>query len=114
MWFRLAALWGCPVAEAQRRIDSREFAEWLAFWRIDPWGPQRADLRIATLAALVANAFRGGRGRPVLPAAFMPFTDKPAPAPAPAGADTAAQQDLLARLGRALDKHKWQRPETSL
>lgn len=49
-WMRLALAWGCTVREAQSRCDAQEFADWLAFYRIDPWGEHRADQRTALLA----------------------------------------------------------------
>ena len=47
------------VKEAQERIDSAEFAEWMALYSIDPFGEFRADIRIARLCCIVANALRG-------------------------------------------------------
>ena len=63
------------VAEAQRSIDSREFAEWLAYDRISPIGPERADWRAAMLAATLANVWRG-KGAPLAIADFLPVFDK--------------------------------------
>jgi hypothetical protein len=57
------------VRRAQREIDSAEFTEWSAFDRIEPFGPERADLRAGIIAAQIA-AF-GGR-REVTPGDFMP------------------------------------------
>ena len=60
------------VAGAQRQVSSREFAEWLAFWRIEPNSEDRADLRMAMICATLANCNRG-KGAPVFkPADFMP------------------------------------------
>jgi hypothetical protein len=50
---------GCTVAELQARMSSLEFAEWLAYYRIEPFGEERADARHASMAALIANIFRG-------------------------------------------------------
>ncbi len=49
----------CSVAEAQERIDSQEFAEWMAYDRVDPFGEHRADLRAALVASVIANSNRG-------------------------------------------------------
>lgn len=57
-WFRLAALFGCTVGEAQQRVDSREFAEWMAAARIQSLG-DRAEWSIARLGAVVAAAHGG-------------------------------------------------------
>jgi len=43
------------VREAQKRCDSREFAEWQVEYQDRPWGEDRDDLRIAQLCALVAR-----------------------------------------------------------
>ena len=61
------------VAKAQREISSAEFAEWIAYDRIDPFGEERADLRAAIIAATVANAFRGKNGKTFMPVDFMPL-----------------------------------------
>ena len=39
---------------------------------MDPWGEERADLRSAIVASVVANANRGKRGKTFKPADFMP------------------------------------------
>lgn len=66
------------VAQAQREIDSQEFASWQAYDRIDPFGQDRADLGTATVAAVVANANRGKGVKAFQPSDFMPsFEPKP-------------------------------------
>ena len=55
MWFRLAARWGCTVAEAQRRCSAAEFAEWVAFYSLEPWG---------LVDRLVESFGRGGAAEP--------------------------------------------------
>ena len=58
------------------RCDSRELSEWAAFWRAEPWGDMRADLRAGIISSTVANVMSGKKGRSVTPADFMPFQDK--------------------------------------
>ena len=70
-WFRLALKLGMTLAEAQQRINSREFAEWIAFDRLDPIAEERADARAAMIAHLLACAFRG-KGRAPKFEDFMP------------------------------------------
>jgi len=53
-------------------MDAREFAEWQAYYAIDPWGDQREDLRTAMVCQLV-SAF-GGKPPPLRD--FMPFADE--------------------------------------
>lgn len=55
------------IRRAQREIDSREFAEWVAEYRIEPWGEIRSDLRagIVASAALAPYCKRGQEPRPI-------------------------------------------------
>ncbi len=55
----------------QGEISSREFAEWLAYYRLEPFGEERADLRNARLMALLAQ-INGDGSREFSPADFMP------------------------------------------
>lgn len=52
------ALGGCTVAELQQRMGSAEFAAWLAFYQVEPFGDLRDDMRMALVATLTANAHR--------------------------------------------------------
>lgn len=53
---------GCTVRELLCRVDSRELTEWLAYWGLEPWGEERADLRQAITSTLIGNAnLRKGR-----------------------------------------------------
>ena len=40
------------------RVSSRELSEWAAYYRLEPWGEERADLRIGVLDSILANLFR--------------------------------------------------------
>ena len=59
------------MAEAQERISSAEYTEWLAYYQIEPWGDERADLRNGILCALTANMHRS-KGRKFKAGDFMP------------------------------------------
>ena len=61
MWFRLAALWGCTVREAQARCNAHEFSEWCAFYEIDPFGELRSDYRSALMTANIRRALGDNR-----------------------------------------------------
>lgn len=52
--FRLAGHLGMTVGELERRMSAREFAEWLAYWRVEPpWDPWRAfGVAMATIVGL--------------------------------------------------------------
>ena len=41
------------------RIPARTFMEWMAYDRIEPFGPERADARAAVMPWLFSSAFRG-------------------------------------------------------
>ncbi len=53
-------------------ISSRQFAEWMAFYRLEPWGEERADLRAGIVASTIANSNRGKGQKPFKPQQFMP------------------------------------------
>jgi hypothetical protein len=78
------------VAQAQREIDSQEFASWLAYDRISPFGEERADLRSAIVAATLANANRGKGTKPFTTADFMPRWD--------AVTEVQTPEEMLSRL----------------
>lgn len=53
-------------------ITSRQFAEWLAYSRLEPWGEDRDDLRMGIIASTIANSNRGKNQKPFTPQQFMP------------------------------------------
>ena len=56
----MALALGCTVAELQRRMSSREFAEWQAFVTVyGPIGPVRGDYHAAQVESTLINAWRG-------------------------------------------------------
>jgi len=55
---------GKGLHEAQRTIDAREFAEWMAYDSIEPGEPTRADMQAALIAATLANANRDPKKKP--------------------------------------------------
>ncbi|WP_087686810.1 DUF4035 domain-containing protein [Pandoraea sp. PE-S2R-1] len=52
------------VGQAQREIDSAEFAEWMAFSRIEPLGGPIEDLRTGAVVSMLANINRDRAKRP--------------------------------------------------
>jgi hypothetical protein len=69
-------------------MSSREFAEWTAFFQLQPYGEWRADYRMACLMALIANVNRDPKSsRAYEPQEFMPQFD---------AAENASDQDLVA------------------
>jgi hypothetical protein len=54
-------------------VSSREFTEWLAYARLEPFGSEADDHRMAQLLALIANVNRDPRRRkrPYRPEDFL-------------------------------------------
>lgn len=71
---------GRPVRELLYTIGSDELTDWMAYDRIQPFGDDRADLRVAILSALIANIHRptkgAGSNRTFKPRDFMPFLSR--------------------------------------
>ncbi len=77
-YFRLALALGMPVGELLNRISSQELTEWMAYYALEPFGEERADLRAGIVASTVANTARDPkkRARPYRPQEFMPTFDR--------------------------------------
>lgn len=58
------------VRELLARIDSRELAEWIAFYGFSPFGDEPADIRSAIVASTIANCMTVGGG--FKPSEFLP------------------------------------------
>ncbi|MCH8189083.1 MAG: DUF4035 domain-containing protein [Proteobacteria bacterium] len=54
-------------------LSDTELHEWMAFYRLEPFGDERADLRAGIVASTIANVNRGKRGRAKKPTDFMPY-----------------------------------------
>ena len=73
MWFRLASQLGRTVAQLQSEMSSDEFAHWVAFYRLEPFGYEVSNWRAALVAAATANtAGKKRNGQPFAPSDFMP------------------------------------------
>lgn len=53
-------------------MSSAQFAEWMAYSALEPWGEERDDLRMAITASTIANGNRGKNQKPFKPQDFMP------------------------------------------
>ena len=53
-------------------ITSKQFAEWMAYSKLEPWGEERDDLRMGIMASTIANVNRGKNQKPFKPTDFMP------------------------------------------
>ena len=85
------------MPEAQARCNSHEFAEEMAYYEIDPWGEDRADLRAGIIASTIANVNRESKRKAFVPRDFMPdFDSKPKPAQ--------SQREMAAVMGQLMAK----------
>jgi hypothetical protein len=50
------------VAELGQRMSSRELSEWMAFYQLEPFGPEATDAMNAINTAATVNAIRGSVG----------------------------------------------------
>ncbi len=50
---------------------SSELTEWMAYHRLDPFGPERDDLRIGMAAAPIINMLSGKRSKRIKPDDFV-------------------------------------------
>lgn len=57
-----------------RSMSSRMFSEWAVFFGLEPFGEERADLRMAIIASVMANkpVYGYRQGRRTSPRDFMP------------------------------------------
>jgi len=75
-------------------ISSRDFAEWIAYSRLEPWGEERDDLRMGIIASTIANANRGKGQKAYTPQQFMPQFEQET--------EEEAQARLMAKVMTAL------------
>ena len=55
----MALALGIPkVDRLLQALSGIDLVEWMAYWELEPFGEERADYRMATLAALIANTNR--------------------------------------------------------
>lgn len=62
----------------QAVLTSNDFADWLAYYRVEPFGEDRADLRAGIIASVIANVNRDPkkRRRAFRPEDFIPKFDR--------------------------------------
>lgn len=59
---RLAHLWGCSPSEVTKRIPSKDWPLFLAFYELEPFGFWADQENAGTVASTVAR-FAGGRAK---------------------------------------------------
>ena len=62
-------------------MSSAELTEWMAFAEVEPFGEERADLRSAIVAQVIANVNRRPGTKAYRVEDFMPKFDQRAPTP---------------------------------
>lgn len=70
------------VAQLVRQMTSAELTEWIAFYRIEPFGCAIDDYRAGLYASMKANAARDGKP-PLSPLDLYPWHAEPEEAPDP-------------------------------
>ena len=65
------------VRQLLNSIDSHELAEWMAFFRLNPFGERRADIRAALISSVIANVNRGKDQPPFKVEDFIIKYDQP-------------------------------------
>jgi hypothetical protein len=74
---------GATVEELQARMSSGEFARWIAYFCLEPFGYEVENWRMGTIAATVANVSPGRKGKALVSADFCPKKPNAAPAMSP-------------------------------
>ncbi len=66
------------VAELGERMSSAEFGEWMAYYQIEPFGEERADIRQALTTSAVHNSIQAQTKHPkwTKPEDFLMFRDR--------------------------------------
>jgi hypothetical protein len=59
-------------------MSSAEFGYWKAFYSLEPFGDRIDDIRMGTVASVVANAHRKEDTPPFKPKDFIPWAHEPA------------------------------------
>jgi hypothetical protein len=65
------------VAKCQREVSSAEFGEWVAYASIEPFGSHMDDVRMGTIASVVANSQLSKNATPYKPIDFAPWAKEP-------------------------------------
>lgn len=60
-------------------ITPEQFSEWLAYDQIQPFGPERDDLRMGISTSALMNLQLDKKSKRIKPMDLMPYTEKPQP-----------------------------------
>jgi hypothetical protein len=64
------------VAELNRRMSSREFGEWMEFYKSEPFGPVRDNLHSGQITAMLYNVNRRKGARAMSAADFLLMSER--------------------------------------
>lgn len=64
MRFRLAVRLGWSYKKVLT-LTAKEFAEWIAYFQLEPWGCEVEDLRMARICQTIAANSLGGHAKPL-------------------------------------------------
>ena len=67
----MALALGYTVTELQERIDAKEFTKWVAYYKIEPFGQERADFNAAVISSTIAASV-GAKGKALKIETYMP------------------------------------------
>ena len=69
---------GCTVEWLESNLSYRELTEWIAYYEIEPWGEERADLRMGIeTSSLVRLWADPKKAKAITPTMFMPYYEPP-------------------------------------
>jgi hypothetical protein len=70
------------VAWGLEHISSRELAEWIEYYKVEPFGQERADLQAGVVASTIANVNRDKKSKVYKPGDFLlKFEEETPPSP---------------------------------
>lgn len=92
---------GKTARELTAALTAGELAEWEAYYGLEPWGEQRADLRAGIIAATAAAPWRKAGSPPPRPTDYMPRFEAGPGAPQSDEQMGQALRALAERAGRA-------------
>lgn len=82
------------VGDLSARMSAAELDEWVAFYRLEPFGEWRADYRAGIVASTVFNINRGKDVEARNPADFMPLIERERPEPTAPDPETVRRKML--------------------
>ena len=69
---------GRTVEDLEVNLSYRELTEWIAYYELEPWGEERADLRMGIeTSSLVRLWADPKKAKAITPAMFMPYYEPP-------------------------------------